>query len=388
MRICGIIAEYDPFHNGHAWHLNMAKSITGADRVVCVISGCFTQRGMPALIHPIDRAEMALHSGADLVLQLPYSFSVCTADRFASGGVHILNQAGASSLCFGAEPEGIPYISEAAQYLEQPEEDYYFLLRRYLDDGLPFPKAQGMSLSACLHIPFHITELPNTILGISYVRACLRLKADFSIFPVPRSGNYHNEVLSSASLPSAAAVRSALYRHDWDSVREAVPEYSYSLLRRLFEENDYHLPDALTGLLRWKLRCNDSPCHLPDLSEGLQNRLHMADSFSQRDDIVKCICSRRYSYARVSRLLSHVLTDADSRYLDPLPSYAYLLGFRKDASELVNAMHKNGFSVLAHIQDNPPPYEQMLDERADSLWALGAGKPFGGLYRRKPYILE
>ena len=114
MRICGVIAEYDPLHNGHAWHLSEARRRTGADLIVCVMSGSFTQRGMPALLSPHTRAEMALRAGADLVLQLPVSFSVCEAERFAMGGLAILRQVGVEYLCFGAEPEGIPVLEKAA----------------------------------------------------------------------------------------------------------------------------------------------------------------------------------------------------------------------------------------------------------------------------------
>ena len=387
MRICGVIAEYDPLHSGHAWHLSEARRRTGAEKIVCVISGSFTQRGMPALLSPHLRAEMALRAGADLVLQLPVSFSVCEAERFALGGVEILRRLGAEYLCFGAEPEGIPVMEEAAELLETPTAEYRERLRGLLNTGMAFPAAQGQALAEALNVDPARLAQPNTALAICYLRAIRRLKASMVPVAVPRSGGYHDEALRPDLLPSATAVRAACLRQEWDSVQAAMPKAAYALLQSAFQSGQYHAPDALIPLLRWKLRQSVDYSHLPGLSEGIENRLPMAADGLTREEMTLAVKSKRYSYARINRLLTHALLDTDARRLDPLPRHAFVLGFRRGASALLKGLAADDFACYSQMPANPGTYELQLDSRADDLWNLGANQPFGGIYRQKPVIL-
>lgn len=387
MQICGIIAEYDPFHNGHAWHIKEAKRVTGADKIICIITGCFTQRGTPAFLHPSARAEMALREGADLVLQLPFSFSVCDADRFARAGISILSKAGASSICFGAEQDGIPYIHRAAAFLSRPDNEYSRQLHHFLKMGCSYPRAQSLALAASTDIPSEIIALPNTILGIAYARACHDLNAVLTLYPVARRGNYHDPDLHSGGFPSAAAIRKAISDQNLESVRPFMPAACFLLLKKAYDENRIHYPNALDSLLRWKLYSSSDFHYLPGLSEGLENRLHLARSCTTRDSMVQTIRSKRYTYSRINRLLTHVLTETDSRLLSPLPDYAYLLGFRKDSSFLLHELKNSGLNVLPRLVPGRQTYEQHLDETAESLWALAVKKDFGCLYRQKPLVL-
>ena len=387
MRICGIIAEYDPFHNGHAWQLEEARRVSGADLVICVISGCFTQRGMPALFDPHTRAAMALQNGADLVLQFPYSFSVCSAERFALGGVHILKQLGAQALSFGAEPESIPYIEQAALLLEQPTEAFLSCLHQRLDSGDSFPKAQGIALAEALQADPAVFALPNASLAISYARANLRLNTGMALYPIPRSGQYHSELIPfDGTLPSATAVRNAILSEQWDAVKASVPAASFSLIESAVQHGNYHHPQALDPLLRWTLRQENDFSTLPDLSEGIENRLTLAADYTDRSDMVLAVKSKRYSYARVNRLLTHALMGTNGKLLSPLPAYAYVLGFRKEASSLLRNAAQNNLSTPSSARAGET-YEMDLDIRADDLWNIGANKPFGAIFREKPLIL-
>ena len=387
MRICGIIAEYDPLHNGHAWHLSEARRLTNADYVVCVISGNFTQRGMPALLSAHTRAEMALLAGADLVLQLPASFSICEAERFALGGVSILRQLGAEALCFGAEPDGIPALEDAAALLENPSELYQNRLHARLDAGLSFPAAQGQALAETLQIDPTLLAQPNTALAICYLRAIKQLNANMTAIPVKRSGSYHTAVLQPGMPPSATAVRTACLRQEWDLVREAMPKEAFELLQADFCAGKYHAPDEVNALLRWKLRRQSDFSHLPGLSEGIENRLPLAADCLTREEMVHAMKSKRYSYARINRLLTHVLLDTDAQQLFPLPRHALVLGFRKGASALLKSCVSDGFRFYSQMPADISTYELKLDARADDLWNLGAKQPFGAIYRQKPVIL-
>ena len=391
VRICGIIAEYDPFHNGHLWQLEQARLKSQADQIVCVISTCFTQRGMPALFSPQLRAEAALRAGADLVLGLPVSYSVCTADRFALGGVHILKSLGANALSFGVEPEGIDVFEHAAAVLSTPDEEFHNLLSRHLQQGLPFPLAQGLSLSDILGVSPEVLALPNTALAISYCKANIQLNAGLEMFPVVRTGGYHDENLPEDGLsPSATAVRNAVLQGNMPAVQTAVPAFSAALIEKAVQNNDMHLPEALTSLLRWKLRttaANDIAM-LPDLSEGLENRFPAAADCGTREEMVQAIKSKRYPYSRINRLLTHLLLGTDASKLSSLPEHAHILAFRYDASCILKTAKDNGFPLYPHIPPKPSTYELSLDAHADDLWHLGANESFGAAYRTHPFILK
>ncbi len=391
VRICGIIAEYDPFHNGHLWQLEQARLKSQADQIVCVISTCFTQRGMPALFSPQLRAEAALRAGADLVLGLPVSYSVCTADRFTLGGIHILKMLGANALSFGVEPEGMAVFERVAAVLSAPDEGFRSRLAGHLQQGLPFPLAQGLTLSEALGVSPDILALPNTALAISYCKANIQLNAGLEMFPVPRSGSYHDESLPEDGLsPSATAVRNAVLQGNMQAVQKAVPAFSAALIEKAVQSNDLHLPEALTPLLRWKLRTtvpNDIAA-LPDLSEGLENRFPPAADCGTRDEMVLAIKSKRYPYSRINRLLTHLLLGTDASKLSAFPEHAHILAFRNNSSYILKTAKDNGFPLYPHIPPKPSTYELSLDAHADDLWHLGANESFGAAYRTHPFILK
>ena len=332
---------------------------------------------------------MALRAGADIVLGLPVSFSVCEAERFALGGVSILARTGlVHSLSFGVEPGNEDCILPAAQLLETPDSAFQAALRKGLDQGLPFPRAQGEALAVRLGLPPDCLAAPNTVLAICYARANLRLNAGLALHPIPRRGAYHADTLpdeSETALPSATAVRAAILQHAWPSVRRAMPEAAYVILQGEIAQNRLHRPDALDALLRWTLRSGHDFLHLPGLSEGLENRLPLGADALTREGMVQSIRSKRYPYARVNRLLTHALLDTHAQALSPLPQYACLLGFKRERSSLLRSAKNLPLLPRLKPQDRLP--EQLLDARAWDLWALGAGQPFGALYRCQPVIL-
>ncbi len=385
----GIIAEYDPLHTGHAWHIAQTRKLYPNEPIVAVMSCCFTQRGAPALFSPHARAEMALRAGADIVLGMPVSFSVCNAERFALGGVSILSAIGlVKSLSFGVEPGNEDVILPAAQLLESPDAAFLRILRDGLDRGLSFAHAQGDALAGYFKLSQEVFSAPNTVLGICYARANLRLHANLDLLAVPRHGGYHAESLpeeSSDDFPSAAAVRSAFLRNGPSAVKHFVPSAVYDILASEKIDGRIHTPDALNDLLRWTLRTKCCFSHLPDLSEGIENRLSLGANCLTRDNMVQAIRAKRYPYARINRLLTHALLDTHAQDLSDLPKYAYLLGFRRESSAFLHSV--KDFPLLPRLTPQASLPDQLLDARAWDLWALGARQPFGQLYRCKPVIL-
>ena len=385
MAVCGVIAEYNPFHRGHERHLRMAREKAGADFIVCVMSGSFTQRGMPALLPAHVRAEMALRCGADVVLQLPYAFSVREAEYFALGGVYILNALRCvTHLSFGCETEDLSLLQSAAALLEQPDGTMNEAIQAGLNRGLSYAAAQGRAVAQRLNIHEKTLDAPNTALALSYLRAFLRLNSSLIPVPVLRDQDYHAAELE--AWPSASAVRGVLLRGDWAGVENAVPEAALPALRRGILAGICP-PDGLDNILRHTL-LNASPSEIvqwPGIAEGLEQRiLKAAETCVSREALIAAVKTRRYTYGRISRALCHGMLGVRRADLPALPDHARVLGFRESARPLLRKMQKSGFPLLTR-----PAREETaaLDSRADELWAIGAGMARGETYRRKPVII-
>jgi predicted nucleotidyltransferase len=388
MRVCGIIAEYDPFHKGHERHIALARSQSNADYIICLMSCAFTQRGMPALIDIQTRARMALLGGADIVLGLPFCFSVRDAENFAFGGVSILNSLHeVTHISFGCETDEPRLLQNAADLLENPTIEFSRCLHFRISSGLSYAQCLGDALAGCINAPDGTFLSPNNILAISYLRAINRLKSEIIPVPVKRTGNYKSTVLS--ALPSASAVRNALLRGDWCNIKEVVPEITYELMREAVMAGCIHHPEALDTVLRHVLLNSTSSqlSKLPDMTEGLENRLmRAARNAVTRQQIIMQSKSKRYTYARINRALSYALAGVTVADIPLTPLFARIIGFRKSALPLMHILKGCGFPLItrsAHAASNL----LTIDMHVDDLWALGAGQPSGSGYRNSVFTL-
>ena len=378
--VVGIICEYDPFHRGHAHQFELIRQQLPDAFIVCLMSGCFTQRGMPAVHQPRVRAEAALRAGADLVLELPAAFAVRDAEHFALGGVEILTKLGfVTHLSFGAEDEDLSVLQQAAQLLEFPTETFETALHSALTEGHSFAAAQGTALGSCLGDAERWSR-PNNILALCYLRAILRLNSPLIPLPVQREGDYHAKELNVNPWPSASAVRQALLNGDHAAANGACGyELPLSPICR---------PDALDQLLLWKLRTASAEqlARLPDCTEGLENRLKACvDQASSREELLALLKTRRYAHARLSRLCTHQLLDMNADLLaqNEHPSYVRLLGLRRESNQLTALFKQSALPVIAKASsgnENDPLFQ--LDLRAYELWALGAKCPSGLMYQQ------
>lgn len=383
MRVVGVIAEYNPFHRGHAHHLREARRLASADAVVAVMSSVFTQRGEAALLSPRDRAEMALSAGADAVFALPATWAVRDAEHFALGGVALLNGLGCDAISFGAEDTDLALLHETARLLESPDDAFRADVQRRMLGGLPYPAAMSAAMEAVLPGSGALLSAPNSTLAVCYLRAMLRLHASMDIVPVQRQGDYHASQLGD-ELPSATALRGAILRGDWPSAEKAMPDAAYRILRRAAIEGRVHRPPALDAALLYRLRTMSAGefAALPDVSEGIEMRLMRAAQVAcTREDALRAAKTRRYPHARLSRLTTHALlgfTHADLNAAD-LPSAAWLLGFRKECASLLSHLNDRAtlpiLSKAADFDRSVPWFAAEL--RAYDLWALGAGLPAG-----------
>ena len=373
MRVCGIVAEYDPFHNGHLYHLQQCKQAAHAVYVICVISCAFTQRGMPGLFSTQDRARMALEAGADLVLGMPQSFGCSQANRFALGGVGILDALQVvTHLGFGVEQGALPFLQTVAAKLDDPDEPYRLHQREALIAGKSFARAQGEALAQSDELlDPAILSAPNFVLGLCYLRALKRLNSSIQAVPIIRRGSYHDTSL--APLPSASAARAALLRGDWQGAARVLPDVVYPLAAGAALAQGLHLPGALDKALLVKLLSGGDFSQIAEISEGLDQRiLSAARVVNNREALIRLVKSKRYPYARISRALTNMLLDVHVQP-DEHPRYARLLGFRNTALPLLKAIKPSGFPLIDRPAkaDFPGIAQDMC---AEMLWRLGAGQ--------------
>lgn len=383
MRVVGVVAEYNPFHLGHAHHLAEARRLSGADAVVVVMSSVFTQRGDAAILSPADRARMALSAGADAVFALPAAWAVRDAEHFALGGISVLSGLGCDALSFGTEDTDLTALQTAARLLETPDESFSADIHARMAAGLPYPAALSAAIDSVLPGCGSLLENPNSTLAVCYLRVLLRLKSSMEIVPVQRLGGYHASALGE-SLPSATALRGAILQGDWSKVKKAMPEDAYRILRQAAAQGHIHRPEALDKALLYRLRTMSAEDYaaLPDISEGIENRLAAAaETAHAREELLQSAKTRRYPYARLSRLATHALLGMTDEAIkaEPLPQAAWLLGFRKEKRELFTHFRENGdLSILGKAADFDRSVPWFAAEcKAYDIWTLGAGLPAG-----------
>lgn len=387
MKVCGVIAEYDPFHRGHERHLRMARELTGADFIVCVMSGFYTQRGMPALLSPHVRSEMALRCGADAALQLPAAFSLREGDVFARGGVEILHRLGCvDAISFGCETADVGLLQKAAALLEDKTDDFEADIQAGLEKGLSYAAAQGAAMEKALGAEARCLQLPNAALGLCYLRALKRLESPIRPAVIPRNHAYHAGEVE--EYPSATAVRGALLRGDWKSVEQAVPAAALPVLMQAVREGMVCRPEKMNELLRYALlQLGEAGVRrLPGVDEGLESRIiSAARENATREDMLSAIKTRRYTRGRISRALCWGLLGREKQQLPEHPSCVQVLGFKESARPLMKKMQEGDIPLVMK-----PAREKMLADEMHcaDIWQLMAGRDVGEHYRQGPVIIR
>ena len=384
MAVLGIIAEYDPFHNGHMHHLREAVSLVSPSSVLVALSGPFKQRGEASLLSPFDRAACALSAGADAVFALPVCWTVRDAEHYALGAVHCLASLGADRLAFGAETADLSLLRQTADLLEDPPAVFRNALHDALAEGAGYPGAVSAAAGVCLPESRKVLDRPNNILAVCYLRAIRRLRLSMEPVVIPRSGEYHAELVCPES-PSTSALRNALRRGAWQNALAALPPVSFRAVRSAFLSG--RVPDhgRFDSLLLAKLRAMapEEASHLPDCPEGLDRALAAAAAeCGSREELIAKLTSRRYPAARISRLCAYALLGITKEVLDntPLPDRLLLLALKKNPS-LTGSWKNNSLQVLT-----VPEYLKAADpaeQEAWRLWVLASRLPASWPFTQK-----
>ncbi len=362
METVGIICEYNPFHTGHSKQFRLIRQMLGEQtRIVCLMSGNFVQRGMPAIIDKPRRAKAAVLCGADLMLELPVTAALSSAEGFAAGGVEILSNF-CDRLCFGSETGDADSLMHTAQALRSAE--FPPLLRSELEKGLSFPAARQNALAA-MGVDAGILSRPNDILAVEYCKAILAQHSAMKPMPIRREGSYHDPVPDREN-PSATAVRTLMGGSSWEAY---VPQEAADCFR------DAPLHTLATGeraiLARLRTMTDAEFEALPYGSEGLWRKfMHAARSAATLEDIANAVKSKRYTRTRIDRMILCAflgLTAADMA--SPAP-YTRVLAFNDKGREILRSARNSGeFYNIGERIDQP---YQTIESRCDALYGLFA----------------
>ena len=357
MKTVGLITEYNPFHNGHAYHIEKAKMLTGADRVIVVMSGDFVQRGAPAVMPKHLRAESALLSGASLIIELPVCFATGSAEYFAQGSISLLNRLGCiDSICFGSECGDLHLLKEIAQILADEPIEYQTALKQALKEGESFPAARQEALNIYSDEYSEILASPNNILGIEYLKALAKIHSKMEPFTIKRIGAGYHDMDIDGQFSSATAIRSDIYQlADVNSSSESlplthiqtqVPSSCHELMKKNYQTRYPVKADDFSLLLKAKLLSETagSLSHYLDMSPELANRiLRLRNDYLSFEQFCDLLKTKELTRSRISRSFIHVLLGITNDWLTAMKApapYARILGFRRDHADLLGILKR------------------------------------------------
>lgn len=359
MKTVGIIAEYNPFHNGHLYHLQKSKQITGAEISVAVMSGNFVQRGEPAIFDKWTRAEMAVKNGVDVVFELPFCYAANNAEYFAKGAVRLLDALGCiDALSFGSEEGELDKLEKAAALAADESAEFRQALKDAMDLGYSYPKARGEAMAKFIEGDTSFLKSSNNILAIEYLKQLRLLKSDMRAFTVKRSGqdylsdklpeNIEKVASEAPEFASATGIRRKMLEVvDLSAIEDFVPEGTMSVLKKIDKDVKCTLNDFKDMLTYEVLK--KSPQEIAEIyaaAEGLENKLKAAvRDAGSTDDIVASVISKRYTETRIKRMLIQTvigMTKNDFEFIDESKAmYGRILGFSARGAKLIKEIKKS-----------------------------------------------
>lgn len=410
MKTIGIIAEYNPFHNGHAYQIKKAKELTGADYCIIAMSGDFVQRGAPSVADKYTRAEMALQNGADLVCELPVLYSTASAELFAHAGVTLFHRLGCiDTLCFGAESDNLTAFTHLAEILIEEPESYRKSLQQHLKNGASFPTARSKAISECLGDDSAATLLlePNNILAVEYLKALKRRDSDIAPLLIPRKkSHYHNPSLT-GEFSSATAIRHAIFEKDFpENLCQSIPENCYLTLKSLHQSHQLMDTEDFSAMLIYRLlsETTEGLAGYGDCSMELANRIQrLLPQYASFEQFCTLCKSRDITYTRMSRILIHILLGLRQdiykigKEQDYIP-YVRILGFRESATPLLTKLKgrteiplitrvTRDSSLLPDAAREIFSQDVFASELYDQVLAMRIGRERYSEYCRQPILL-
>lgn len=384
MKVCGIIVEYNPFHNGHLYHVQQARERTGADVVIAVMSGNFLQRGEPAILDKWQRAEVALQNGVDLVVELPIEWAVQSADYFAKGAVQLLQKLNCDYLCFGTEDEATFDYQAFGQFVLHHQDQITKAFQELPDQTMSYPQKMTQVFK---HVYPEISldfSSPNHILGLSYAKENATYEQPMELVPINRKGaGYHDEDLSEETIASATAIRKALTESR--SISATVP----SETERFLKTESLQTWTSYWPLLKYRLLSStvDSLQKIYQMTEGLEIRmLEAAKTANTFYEFVEQVKTKRYTWTRIQRLSCYVLLNIQKEEMreQQMQEYIHVLGFTTAGRACLK--NKKTLALFAKIGKKEAQVAKLL-VRSDQIYRLG-GEVAEQVFGRKPVFIE
>jgi predicted nucleotidyltransferase len=366
MKVTGIIVEYNPFHNGHSYHLNETIKHTNSDIIIAVMSGNYTERGEPAIIDKKLRTELALKAGVDIVIELPYLFAVGHADLFSFGAISLLNYCKVNEIVFGSESNDPDNLNNLAETLFKP--DFDVLLKAFLAHGYSYPKAANLALEKLLNKKYHLNA--NDLLGIQYIHQIKKINPNITYRTIKRIHNeYNTELISHNSIASATSIRNALKMGD--NISSLVPKASLKML----ETEKLHFWDEYFPFLKYQIISNQNSLkNIHDVNEGIENRIIAKIKTARTfDALVAQLVSKRYTKGKIKRILTHILnhvtkTEVKHYNINQGPNYLRILGFNESKSGFLKDL-KQDFQIPIITNINKTNYHLLkLDLRVNEVY--------------------
>ena len=368
VKTAGIIAEYNPFHNGHKYHIEETRKTTGADAVIVAMSGNFVQRGEYAICDKWSRAKMALLNDADLVVELPVVYACQSAEYFAKGAVSILENLNCDYLSFGTEADNTEEIIKIAEFLKNPDENFRKTLEESLKKGESYPKALAKALGK------DEINTPNNVLAIEYLKQIKNMKP----VGVKRQGSLHD------GKGSASDIRAKINANE--NAENLMPDTSTVIFGNALKANR----EIYEKLVLYKLRTINAEDlkNVPDVNEGLENRIiQMSHKATTLDELLELVKTKRYTMARIRRILNNSLLGITKDDITKAPEYIRVLGMNKNGMEILSSLRDNtDIPIITKVADAPKSKMLDVDINATNIYSLLADKPSMADYTTTPVI--
>jgi len=341
-KVLGIVAEYNPFHNGHLYHLNESKKLTNSDFTIAIMSGNFVQRGEPAIVDKWTRAKMAIENGVDLVIELPVKYAISSAENFAFGATEILNSLNiVDNISFGTETGNLSFLQEIANILVEEPIEYKKLLSKELSTGISFPRARERALYLYLDKDLSDITGSNNILAIEYLKSLNKLNSKITPVTLERNSVHYNSNEIINNIASATGIRKLIKENNFEQLKSVVPKniYEYLINSELvfFDDFEKEIIYTLRKLTK------ENIANLVDVSEGLENRIKESASVTNKlSELISIIKTKRYTETRINRILLYALLGITKGHINYAPTtHIHILGANENGKNLLSKINPN-----------------------------------------------
>lgn len=403
MKIVGFITEYNPFHYGHKYHYELSKKMTDSTHTIAVMSGSFVQRGEPSLVDKWTKAKIAVDNGVDLVIELPFIYSVQSAEFFAYGGISILDSLNiVDYVAFGSEIECLDPLRKIASLLIEEPPKYKDFLKEYLNKGNSYPAARSQALSEYIKLSNpkdtttydYILKQSNNILGIEYLKSLIRLNSRVKPISIKRKGSNYNDIEITNNIASATAIRKKILSGNIVGIKDQIPASTYYYLCNFYKKyGRYNSLSNYNQIFQYIFRSVDKSrfSRIMDIENGLENRIIKASyNKIQIEEIVESVTTKRYPSTRIKRILVHLLSNLDKEtiqtiYKTPV-NYIRVLGCNQKGLEILRNIKKNSdVNIITKYAD----YKSLKNEEINLMLSyeeIATNLYFLGITNTKPLV--